>query len=69
MDYVTPKNIASPMTGALCKPRLMKFTRGGKIYEEAHWYCPDTGQFIMKGVVSVEDRVKPDTDQKVETTE
>lgn len=69
MDYVTPKNIASPVTGALCKPRILKFERNGKIYEEAHWYCPDSGQFVMKGVVSVTEKDPPASNQSVDTTE
>ena len=27
----------------------------GKIYKEAYWYCPDTGQFVQKGLVSITD--------------
>jgi len=64
MNFVTVKNIASPLTGGISKPRIMKFERGGKIYEEAHWYCPDSGQFIMKGVVSITEKnnnTAPDT--------
>lgn len=60
MNFVTPKNIASPITGELVRPRIMLFERNGKIYKEAHWVCPTSGQFIMKGVVSVEDK-KTDT--------
>ena len=67
MDFVSPKNIASPMTGAVVKPRIMKFERNDKVYEEAHWYCPDTGQFIMKGVVSITEKTIPkDTPNKVD---
>lgn len=56
MNFVTPRPIASPVSGELSRPRIMKFERQGKIYEEAHWYCPTSGQFIMKGVVSVTDK-------------
>lgn len=55
MDFVQPKVIASPITGSPSRPRIHTINRGGKVYTEAHWYCPDSGQFIMKGVVSVED--------------
>lgn len=61
MNFVQPKNIASPMTGALVRPRIITTTRGDKIYEEAHWVCPDSGQFIMKGVVSIKDVPKPES--------
>lgn len=67
MDFVQPINIASPVTGALCKPRVMKFQRGDKIYEEAHWYCPDSGQFIRKGVVSITEVKKPVVDKTEES--
>lgn len=63
MNFVEPKNIASPITGSLCRPRIVTTTRGNKIYEEAHWYCPDSGQFIMKGVISVRDKPSPSNKQ------
>ena len=63
MNFVEPKNIASPITGSLIRPRIITTTRGDKIYEEAHWYCPDSGQFIMKGVISIRDKNAPSPDQ------
>lgn len=55
MNTVRPINIASPVTGSLCKPKIIKTERQGKLYTEAHWYCPDSGQFIRKGLISVVD--------------
>lgn len=62
MDYVNPQPIRSPYTGDLVKPRLRSREYLGKIYTEAHWICPNSGQFIRKGLVSVED-VKPSNQQ------
>ena len=56
MNTVRPIQIASPITGSPCRPKIIKTERDGKIYEEAHWYCPDSGQFIRKGLVSIEDK-------------
>jgi len=56
MNIVRPVNIASPIIGASCKPKLVVTERAGKIYTEAHWYCPDSGQFIRKGLISVVDK-------------
>ena len=56
MQYVQPCYINSPVTGNPSKPRISTFERQGKIYEEAHWFCPDTGMFIQKGLVSVKDK-------------
>jgi hypothetical protein len=56
MNIVRPINIASPITGASCKPKLIRTERDGKIYVEAMWYCPDSGQFIRKGLISVVDK-------------
>ena len=55
MHYVQPKIIASPVTGSPIRPRIKETTRAGKIYKEAYWYCPDTGQFVQKGLVSITD--------------
>ena len=52
MDYVEPKMIQSPYTGKLVKPQLKVHDMGDRIITEAWWYCPDSGQFITKGVVS-----------------
>ena len=55
MNFVTPKIIASPFTGTMVRPRVSVFTQDGKIIKEARWYCPDSGTFITKGIVSIED--------------
>jgi len=56
MNLVRPTNISSPMTGSLCRPKLVTTERDHKLYTEAHWYCPDTGCFIRKGLIKVVDK-------------
>ena len=56
MNIVRPVNISSPITGSVCRPKTITTERAGKIYTEAHWYCPDSGQFIRKGLISVVDK-------------
>ncbi len=55
MDIVNPQPIRSPYDGSLCRPRLREREYLGKVYTEAHWTCPTTGQYIRKGLVKVED--------------
>ena len=55
MDIVNPQPIRSPWTGDLIKPRIRTREYMGKIYTEAHWICPNTGEFVRKGLVKVED--------------
>ena len=57
MEYVTPKKIVSPWSGAWSSPKLKTVDYGDRIVVEAWWYCPDSGKFITKGIV--EERVKP----------
>lgn len=59
MDFVNPQPIRSPWNGALIKPRLKTREYMGKVYTEAHWVCPTSGQFVRKGMVSIEDVKKP----------
>lgn len=56
MDFVRPIIINSPVTGDPIRPKLVNIERDGKIYTEAHWYCPRSGQFIKKGLVEVKDK-------------
>ena len=60
MDKVNPQPIRSPYTGNLVRPRLRTREYLGKVYTEAHWTCPDSGQYIRKGLVSVEDIKRED---------
>ena len=53
---VQPKIMSSPFSGSPIKPQLRTRESNGKIYTEAYWYCPDSGKFVHKGVVSVEDK-------------
>lgn len=56
MPQVQPKIIASPYTGNPIRPQIRTRESDGKIYTEAYWYCPDSGRFVQKGVVKVEDK-------------
>lgn len=56
MNYVRPVIINSPITGDPIRPKIIKTERDGKIYTEAHWYCPRSGHFVKKGIVEVEDK-------------
>tara|TARA_R110000751_G_scaffold32630_4_gene81895 strand:+ start:2653 stop:2847 length:195 start_codon:yes stop_codon:yes gene_type:complete len=51
MDFVTPKKITSPYSGALSSPKIFERDYGDRILTEAWWYCPTSGLFITKGVV------------------
>lgn len=55
IPYVQPKIIASPFTGGPIKPQIRERRTGDKIYTEAHWICPDSGRFVHKGIVKIED--------------
>ena len=58
MDVVQPKKIASPWTGSWSTPEIKVRDYGDEIVTEAWWYCPDSGQFITKGVVKREPKVQ-----------
>lgn len=53
--YVQPKIIASPFSGSPIRPQIRTRQTAGKIYTEAHWICPDSGRFVHKGIVKIED--------------
>ncbi|NDG52937.1 MAG: hypothetical protein EBY39_07925 [Flavobacteriia bacterium] len=53
---VQPVIITSPFSGSPIRPQIRTRESAGKIYTEAHWYCPDSGRFVKKGVVSIEDK-------------
>ena len=56
MQNVTPKKIISPWTGSWCDPQIKVREQDGKVITEAWWYCPESGRFITKGVVKVEEK-------------
>lgn len=56
IPYVQPKIITSPHSGSPVRPKITTRESDGKIYTEAHWICPDSGRFIQKGVVKIEDK-------------
>jgi hypothetical protein len=49
----------SPYTGELVRPKIVTTERDNKIYTEAQWYCPNSGQFIRKGLIKIEDKPRP----------
>ena len=61
IPFIQPKTIQSPYTGEYVKPKLRTYddTFKNMRYTEAQWICPSSGQFIKKGIVSVEDIVPP----------
>ncbi len=56
IPYVQPKIINSPFSGAPMKPQIRTRVSDGKIYTEAYWFCPDSGRFVQKGVISIDDK-------------
>ena len=54
IPYVQPKIIASPFSGSPMKPQIRKRESDGQIYTEAYWYCPDSGRFVTKGIISID---------------
>ena len=52
-NLVQPIQITSPYTGSPVRPTIKTLDYGDRTQEEAFWYCPDSGNFIQKGVVSV----------------
>lgn len=56
IPLVEPKIISSPITGNPIRPQLRQRQSGKYIYTEAYWYCPDSGSFVKKGVVKVEEK-------------
>lgn len=54
--FIQPKPITSP-SGATSHPRLVERKVGQDLYTEAHYYCPVSGIFFHKGIVSIK---KPD---------
>lgn len=59
MDLITPKPIASPISGQPVRPILKTYIKGDKEITEAHYIDPASGAFIRKGLVSVKDISKP----------
>lgn len=56
MNMVRPVMIQSPISGNMVHPRIIKKDNGKQIVTEAHWIDPNSGTFIRKGVVSIEDK-------------
>ena len=58
MEYVKPIQIMSPYSGVMVKPKLREKDYGDKIVVEAWWYCPSSGEFMQKGIVSEHPKAK-----------
>jgi len=56
VPFVQPKIIASPFSGSPIRPQIRTRQEADKIVTEAHWVCPDSGRFVMKGIVKIEDK-------------
>ena len=56
--FVKPQIITSPISGNPVKPQLKTYVRDNQKIVEAHWTDPNSGTFIRKGSVSVEDLKK-----------
>lgn len=56
IPMVQPVVITSPFSGSPIRPQIRTRASEGKVYTEAHWYCPDSGRFVKKGVIKIEDQ-------------
>lgn len=54
--FVMPKRILSPISGTPITPKIVTRDYQGKIYTEAHYYDPNSGMFIHKGIISIKDK-------------
>jgi len=59
--YVQPKKIVSPISGNIVIPKIITREVEGKIVSEAHYYDPNSGTFLHKGIVSVVDKITKET--------
>lgn len=50
---IEPKVITSPYTGSPVRPKFRTYHEKDQVLEEAQWWCPDTGKFIMKGITKI----------------
>jgi hypothetical protein len=55
MDFISPRPIASPISGQPVRPILKTYIKGNKEITEAHYIDPASGSFIRKGLISVKD--------------
>lgn len=62
IPLIQPRVIQSPYTGEYIHPKLRTYDDSykNKRYTEAQWTCPSSGNFIKKGIVSVEDITPPE---------
>lgn len=54
--YVQPKKITSPISGQTMIPKIQTREDRTKIYTEAVWIDPASGQFVRKGIVNIKDK-------------
>jgi hypothetical protein len=58
IPLVQPVIITSPFSGSPIRPQIRTRESEGRVYTEAHWYCPDSGRFVRKGIVKIEQKNK-----------
>jgi len=56
IPLVQPVIITSPFSGSPIRPQIRTRESEGRVYTEAHWYCPDSGRFVRKGIVKIEQK-------------
>ena len=54
--FLQPKKIVSPISGNPVTPKIITREVEGKIVTEAHYYDPNSGTFLHKGIVSIVDK-------------
>jgi hypothetical protein len=54
--FVQPKRIVSPISGNSVTPKIITREIDGKIVTEAHYYDPNSGVFLQKGIISIVDK-------------
>lgn len=54
--FLQPKRIVSPISGNPVTPKIITREVDGKIVTEAHYYDPNSGTFLHKGIVSIVDK-------------
>lgn len=56
IEHAREISIPAP-SGGFSKPKIVTYTQGGIKFEEAHYYDPQTGQFIRKVLLR---EIRPD---------
>lgn len=59
-QFVRPVNIPSPISGQPVAPKIIRNDFPDKVVVEAHWIDPQSGAFIRKGIVEIQEKVSDD---------